>query len=188
MNIKINKLYLKGLGKEKLASDEYTQFLIDDLKQKEIIKRAEKKLEELGVSKEEEITDEHRNQIDWKVISKFSEEEEKSFKEEAVEAGKSMTYKLLRVDKHFSNLNLFLFDNHLAIKEPNQLILLKNSEYIKLLQNNNLNLETETIIVWWDSNNKYCTIKPVIKEEILEALKQNIITTEKYEELEKLLD
>jgi hypothetical protein len=183
-----NKLYLKKLGVEKHAKKEYIEFLISDLKQKEIIKRAEKKLEELGVSKEEEITDEHRNKIDWDVISKFSKEENEKFNQIAKESGTTFTYNLLKIDKFFPNLNLFLFDNHLAIKEPNQLILLKNSEYIKLLQNNNLNLKTETIIVWWDSNNKYCTIKPVIKEEILEALKQNIITTEKYEELEKLLD
>lgn len=183
-----NKLYLKIKGKIKEGSSHDIDFYINDLKQREIIKRAEARLKELGVSTDEEITEEHRSQIDWEKISVFTADENENFRNKAIEKTTYESYKLYRVDKHFPNLNLFLFDNHQQIKEPNALLLLSNINYNTLLKNNNFDKETDKIVVWWDSDNKYCTIKTVTKEEIDTALKENIIDTDKYNELSKLLD
>ena len=92
----------------------------------------------------------------------------------------------LRKLKNISALNNFVMQNIEGVKSMGQPILLKQEHYDDLLKKSGIS-SVPYLHIWANSETVFCTIHPISKELLQNALKNEQLTVDRYEELiEKL--
>lgn len=184
--MKIRNLYIKLFGKVIEGTKEQIDFNIQDLKIREITKRASDALKEMGIEDKDEITEEHKAKLDFDAIQKFTEEEEANFKAKGTELARKTTYRLKSI-KDINVLYKFILANWNNITTLNQAIFLNKEKFDNLLQASKIT-QCETLEIWLDSDKKFCTIFSITKEQLDKSLADNVIDTARYEELLKIFE
>lgn len=184
--MKIRNLYIKLFGKTVEGTKEQIDFNSQDLKVREITKRASDQLKEMGVESNEDITEEHKARLDWDAIQKFTEEEEAEFIAKGTELARKVTYKLKSI-KNIDVLYKFILANWNNITILNQAIFLSKEKFDNLLEASKIS-PSETLEIWLDSDNKFCTIYSITREQLDKSLADSVIDTTRYEELLKIFE
>jgi hypothetical protein len=185
MEIKINKLFIKKAAGIKKPNDNVVKELVKRKKLELAISIALKKLEEDGYESYDKVPKDLKNKYTVSIKDVPKEKIEESTKK-IIEENTVHTYQLLSLDKYPILVNLIEAKAN-EITRPNSVIFLSNIDFKEVLKLCKFEPSTKVIHIYVDSNTILCTIRVPEKEELDEALKENVITLEMYDNLIKLI-